>query len=135
MRARHEVSHEVLIPDGTGTYVDDQGFPHDVTFIATITTNSDIDGTNGHLVLTSGKISLKLKEPTTGRHGSISTPFPPGSTLDLPAGSDGDWNLTLNLTPDGTKYTGTDSRDFDRWEVDFSDRRCYIQNRHVKNHS
>lgn len=101
-----KVSLKFLVSNGTGTFVDDQGFSHDVTFTGTINTNSDVDGIDSELVLTSGKITLKLQEPSTGRKGSASDTLNPGGTLDLPSGTTGDWDLTMTLMPDGTKYTG-----------------------------
>jgi hypothetical protein len=97
------VSMKFLITNGTGTFVDDDDISHIVTFTATIDTNSELDPISGELVLINGKANLKLYEPSTGRRGSVSEKFEPGGTLDLPVDATGEWDLTLNLVPDGSK--------------------------------
>ncbi len=101
------VSMNMLI-SGTGTVVVDQdGDTDDVTYAASAKISFGIDSDNGELAVTSGSISVKETDLTTGKTKSRSAPLGKGATMAMPVESTGDWNLTLNLTPNGTQYTGT----------------------------
>jgi hypothetical protein len=56
----------------------------------------------------SGAVKYSIQNESTGKTEKGSRSAPTGSvTVPLPDDVTGDWNLTLNLTPNGTKYTGT----------------------------
>jgi hypothetical protein len=103
------VTMDILL-SGTGTIlVDDFGDTDDVTFDATTKLKLAVDAANGQLVTTSGSVTVSETDLTTGKKVKRSVPLGKGTTLGLPSNTTGDWNLTLNLTPAGTKYTGTAS--------------------------
>lgn len=95
-----------FLASGTGTTVV-VGGTNNVTFTETIKLNCDIDGSNGELVVTGGSINAKETDLVTGKKISKSTKVWIGTPLTMPDDVTGDWNLTLNLIPDGTKYTGS----------------------------
>jgi hypothetical protein len=99
------VSMDMLI-SGTGTVVDPAGNTNDVTYAASAKLVLAIDIADGELVATSGSVSVTEKDLTTGKKERASESLV-GGTLTLPEDATGGWNLTLNLTPNGTKYTGT----------------------------
>ena len=97
-----------IFTTGTGTVAD--GLPpviHDATFSGPIKIQAEIDGAAGELHITGGSSSFKLLDSVTGKKLSRSQKFAPGAVLSLPDDVTGDWGLVLNLTPAGTKYTGS----------------------------
>ena len=78
---------------------------NDVVFTASATYNSEIDSADGELV-GSGSGKITAKNLTTGKQKSESGSLGKDLTMELPASATGDWNLTLNLTTNKTKYTG-----------------------------
>jgi len=98
----------VMLISGTGTVVVDQdGDTDDVNFTASTKLGFGMDSANAQLVVTSGSVSVRETDLTTGKKRSGSVPLGKGAAMALPVDSTGDWNLALNLTPNGTKYTGT----------------------------
>lgn len=95
------VSMELLIT-GSGTVEGD-----DVNFTETAHIKLALDASEGELAASGGSVSVTVTDLTSGKKASRSEPLGKGDTLPLPSDSTGDWNLTLNLTPEGTKYTGT----------------------------
>jgi hypothetical protein len=83
---------------GTVTYA---GIPIKVT--ENVKSNFEIEPGNERMMGTmSGSVSVSAQ----GR--SRTQRIPPTATyLDLPAGESGSWNITLNLAPARTKYSGT----------------------------
>jgi hypothetical protein len=93
------VSMTMLI-NGSG-YV--QGY--DVIFSAKMNESLEIDGATQQLIGTvSG--SIKVQIPSLGKKGSTSIPRSQAVT-PLPNNVDGTWTLSMNVVPNGTKYTGT----------------------------
>jgi hypothetical protein len=78
-------------------------------FTVSMKLNMDIDTNNDWLIGNgSAKISITLQNPYNGRWVTRSGSEPMhGVENSLPANVDGNWNLTLNVVPNGTKYTGT----------------------------
>ena len=95
------VSMEMLI-SGSGTVSGDN-----VNFSATARIKFTVDAANGQLASTGGSMSVAVKDVTTGKSMRRSGALGSGDTFPLPSDTTGDWNLTLNLTPNGTKYSGT----------------------------
>ncbi|HTS19768.1 MAG TPA: hypothetical protein VMP11_19485 [Verrucomicrobiae bacterium] len=92
---------------GSGTVVDDSGNTNDVDLDVSVSFDFAIDATDGQLVVTSGSASATETDLATGKRQHRSGPLSSGDTMDLPGTSTGDWTLTLNLTPNGTRYSGT----------------------------
>jgi len=93
---------------GTGTVVVDQaGDTDDVIFTALAKVNFDLDSADGQLIVTGGSVTVKEKDLTTGKSKSRTVRLGKGDVMNLPGNTTGDWNLTLNLTPNKNKYTGT----------------------------
>ncbi len=78
-----------------------------IDFAANAKTLFAVDGTTSQLVLSSGSASLTETIIATGKKKSGSGKFTKGDTLNLPGSDTGGWNLTLNVTPNGTALTGT----------------------------
>jgi hypothetical protein len=78
----------------------------DVVFTASATYNSEIDSADSELI-GSGSAKITVKDLDTGKKKSESGSLGKDLTMELPASAIGDWNLTLNLTTNKTKYTGT----------------------------
>jgi len=104
----HTLVSMTILDSGTGTV--NVGKPpvsliHDMTFTETIKFNAEISGTS--LFVTGGSSSAKETDHATGKKLTRSTTIHSGATLALPPDVTGDWNMTLDLIPGGTKYTGT----------------------------
>jgi len=93
---------------GSGTVVvDQQGDTDDVNFDALAKISYGLDSTNGNLVSTGGSVTVHETDLDTGKKESRSGRLGKGSEMALPDTSTGGWNVALDLTPNGTKYTGT----------------------------
>jgi len=98
----------VISMSGSGTFVvDEDGDTHDVTFTAKDSTNFSVDSANSQLVITSGSLSVTVKDLTTRKTAHQTVKAGKGESMSLPDTSTGDWSLALNLTPTKTKYAGT----------------------------
>ncbi|HWC58365.1 MAG TPA: hypothetical protein VHC44_01630 [Verrucomicrobiae bacterium] len=88
------------ITSGTGTVTG-----YDVTFLSTLNESFEVDDLDRMLIgKASGKI--KLTVPAFGKTRSV--PVPTGSVAaNLPDEVDGNWGLTMDATPNGTKTGGT----------------------------
>lgn len=87
---------------GTGTV---SGNPASVAATVRITFTTVGEG---QLAANSGSVSVKAQDTATGK--KISRTVKVGAnTFPLPANATGQWGLALNLTPNGTKLTGTGS--------------------------
>ncbi len=91
-----------LAISGTGT--EDAA---NVSYTISAKVNFGIDSADGELVVVSGSERATVTDLDTGKRASRSARIAPGAAMPLPVGATGGWNLTLNLTPNGTKYTGT----------------------------
>jgi hypothetical protein len=101
------VSMDIMI-SGKGTVVVSKaGHKNSVSVTASAKVNLEIDAADGEMVSTGGSESVTEKDLTTGKSASRSVSLPKGLLMPLPADSTGAWRLTLDLTPDGTEYTGT----------------------------
>ena len=98
-----------MLISGTGTVaVDQAGDTHDVKLHRISKSEFCMDSTEGELVVTSGLVSVREKDLTTGENKNRSVPLGKGALMALPGDSTGDWNLTLNLKPPNkAKYSGT----------------------------
>lgn len=78
---------------------------YDATFTASVKEQLEIDtSTRQMLGSASGRLTVAL--PDFGKKKSVSIPRSEASTI-LPAQADGNWSLTLDIVPSGTKYTGS----------------------------
>jgi hypothetical protein len=79
------------------------------SFTATLRMNLSIDTMNDRLIgHGAARITITLQNPYTGRWITRSGSEPMGGVENsLPGSADGNWSLTLNLIPSGTRYTGT----------------------------
>jgi hypothetical protein len=102
-----------LSVSGSGT-VEEAGVDINVpSFTETAKLALSVDSADGMLVgkgSATVKVTVQYVNPATGRlvtkTVSATEPIPEGYIV-LPVDVTGDWNLTLNLTPSGTKYAGT----------------------------
>lgn len=76
------------------------------TFSATATENLLMDTQNLQL---SGRVTGSESMSIPALHEHMRVPFRSDVQTDLPAGMDGTWNLTLDLSPNGNNYGGTGS--------------------------
>jgi len=78
-----------------------------VTFAGTVKLAAEIDAAGGELFLTGGSAGIRLTDKATGIKISQTFAFPAGASFSLPPDVTGDWNLAMNLAPEGNKYSGT----------------------------
>lgn len=97
------VSLDMLI-GGSGTFIGDP-----VNFLATARIRFTIDTTNAQLTITSGSASESATDVANNDKVRSVDPLPKGDTFPLPSNVTGGWGLTLNLTPNRNKYSGTAS--------------------------
>ncbi len=77
----------------------------DVTFSVALNENFEVDDLD-RLLMGKGSGKLNLTVPSTGKTRTI--PVPAGFvSANLPDGVDGNWGLTLDAAPNGTKIGGT----------------------------
>jgi len=104
----HTLVSMTILSSGTGTV--NVGHPsvshiHNMTFTQRIKFNAEINSTN--LFVTGGSANVLEKDLSTGQMINKSTTVHSGATLPLPADVTGDWAMTLNLLPNGTKFAGS----------------------------
>ncbi len=78
-----------------------------IDFNAKVKAKFVIDGPNHQLVVIAGSAAISETDVLTGKKSIHSSLLTKGDTLELPSHDSGSWNVTLNLTPNGNKYTGT----------------------------
>jgi hypothetical protein len=91
-----------MLIGGSGTFLGDP-----VNFFATARAKLTIDTTNGQLTCTSGTVSQTMTNLTSGSKEKSTEFVSKGDTFPLPSNVTGGWGLTLNLSANGNKYTGT----------------------------
>ena len=110
MQGAGGVSRCVLNPllSGSATQIK-AGKPDNTTFTAKEAYNCKIDGSAHTLVITRVSAVVKAADLTTGKNSTEtgSLGVVKGNQFSLPEDVNGNWNLTLNLTPSGTGYAGT----------------------------
>lgn len=89
-----------LLMSGSGT-IDSV----DVDFTASAKIDLEMDAPDGEMVSRNGSVSVSVTDLDNGRKAHESERLT-NQTFPLPSGSTGAWNLTLDLTPNGTQYTG-----------------------------
>ncbi len=77
-----------------------------ITFRASANENVEVDGANRQLV---GRMSGSVSVAVPSLHRHASAPFRTTVDTALPPGATGDWTLTVNLAPNGKKYSGNAS--------------------------
>ena len=99
-----------ILASGSGTIA--SGLPaaiHNATTTKSVKLTGVIDGAGKKLRLTGGSATTKQTDFITGQKTGLSNKIAAGAALPLPSNVTGDWDLLLNLSPVGTKYSGSAS--------------------------
>lgn len=95
--------------DGVATFSGDYGDAYFNYLDVALKLSMEISAANGDIAGTgSGTVKYSAENLSTGKTAKGSKSASTGAVdFTLPGDVNGDWGLTLTLTPDGTKYTGT----------------------------
>ena len=98
------VTMKVLL---SGSAILGAGLVANVDFGAKAVVTFTVDGSGHRLVVKSGSARLTAKDYNSGKKKSRSFRIPSGTVVTLPVKVTGDWNLNLQLTPNGKTYAAT----------------------------
>ena len=97
-----------LTGTGAGTIFVSASSTHATTFTGKMTLNGELGDTNGSLVVTGGSTLFRIKDLVTRKTSTTPTASRKltSGDLALPEDVTGDWELTLDLTANKSRYTG-----------------------------